>query len=1113
MPLIFERTLLSSPTWDADIFWEQLGTFSSIPLLSGTESISPYDKTTYVWRLGSDLSISVATDYTQVPGTNLLNDGVAFLNVVIVQRGEISYDLPVAGYQVSRVVQGTFLPDTTLEEVFDSTSPLEYGFVDASNLGTPVTTRPVTINEESGTEYTTWTDDYILIVEAMPIANYAPEERFIVTEGPVDGAREAVWGPWLEMPQDLAIEPGIPTLIRHDANGDIEGDTTAFLGNLAAAVWQGSISTAFVPLRADGIASPDDITAYVAAIEAELAERLADLPNGSNPLIGWWDDIRDAMDALADGRSEGRAEAIDSIIRNTTEAQRLYLPLIEQAIAAVAVPDSLSSYTAWIAGTLPELLAGGGFSIVRNANDGNYTIRTGGSALSSDEGDVSVSINVKLGNGNGDAINNGIDIVIGPATGEAGQGYAGAGDDWIAGTAAVGQQVNGGAGVDTVSYAGSPEGVNASLAGTAGIGGYAEGDRWTGFEVLIGSDGNDSLSGAAGNEVLQGGKGDDRLVGGRGADRLDGGEGHDTVDYSTATGALVIDLAGGRAYQDDAAGDVLVSIEEVVGSNYGDTIAGTSGADILHGGGGDDVLKGGGSADTLDGGDGLDIASYYHSTEAVVIDLGAGRGLAGAEALGDVYISIEGVNGSNFAGDTIAGSEMADVLQGYGGDDVLKGRGGADTLDGGAGFDVASYYHATQGVIVDLALGRGLSGNEAVGDVFISIEGVNGSNFAGDSLSGTALSDTLRGYAGDDVLRGRGGADTLDGGAGNDLASYYAATEGVHIDLALGRGLSGAEARGDVLISIEAINGSNVGGDILSGSAAAETLSGFGGNDVLRGRGGGDILDGGAGMDVASYTDAAGAVVIDLQAGTSYGSDARGDTLISIEGVEGSAYDDTLAGGSGVDTLTGFAGNDTLRGREGGDILDGGLGQDLATYYGAASGISVSLEAGTGSRGEAAGDTLISIEMINGSNHDDVITGRNWYANTLRGFGGDDVLTGMRGADRLEGGSGADRFIYSQVHDSGVGRDARDVILDFSRAEGDRIDLSQIDAQTGLAGNQAFSFIGAAWFDGTAGALRAAQIGNTGATLIQGDIDGDKIADFEIEVYGIGAATAADFVL
>ena len=175
----------------------------------------------------------------------------------------------------------------------------------------------------------------------------------------------------------------------------------------------------------------------------------------------------------------------------------------------------------------------------------------------------------------------------------------------------------------------------------------------------------------------------------------------------------------------------------------------------------------------------------------------------------------------------------------------------------------------------------------------------------------------------------------------------------------------------------------------------------------------------------------------------------------------------------------------------------------------ARSGSAVSLATGIGSGGDAQGDTLSGIENISGSQGSDSLVG-NAGANTLQGWNGNDVLTGGDGKDALAGGAGADRFVYSTIAQSPVGANA-DRITDFSHAQGDRIDLSVIDANTAAAGNQAFSFIGSGLYTGVAGQLRYSQA--AGVTTIAGDVNGDGASDFHIQLTGAIALVAADFVL
>ena len=233
----------------------------------------------------------------------------------------------------------------------------------------------------------------------------------------------------------------------------------------------------------------------------------------------------------------------------------------------------------------------------------------------------------------------------------------------------------------------------------------------------------------------------------------------------------------------------------------------------------------------------------------------------------------------------------------------------------------------------------------------------------------------------------------------------------------------------------------------------------------------------------------------------------------------GRAGIDVLEGGEGADTLKGFAGNDRLEGGVGNDLLDGGTGQDTAIYWRESAGYTVSLVTGkAGVTGQTPSDTLVSIQNVIGTSFNDVLTGNN-AANTLEGGsgadrlnggGGGDTLIGNGGKDTLQGGGGADRFTYLGIDESTPGA-GRDRILAFSRSEGDKIDLRTIDGDADVH-DSAFTFIGKAAFSGVDGQLRYSTI--TGGLLVAGDVNGDKVADFEVELQtSLTSLVASDILL
>jgi serralysin len=145
---------------------------------------------------------------------------------------------------------------------------------------------------------------------------------------------------------------------------------------------------------------------------------------------------------------------------------------------------------------------------------------------------------------------------------------------------------------------------------------------------------------------------------------------------------------------------------------------------------------------------------------------------------------------------------------------------------------------------------------------------------------------------------------------------------------------------------------------------------------------------------------------------------------------------------------------------------------------------------------------------INGLGGNDTHFGMN-NDDRLDGGAGNDVLTGGRGRDILTGGADKDRFDFNAINESKVGS-ARDKITDFKRTHGDRIDLRDIDANTKVNGDQKFKFIETDAFSKTPGELRYEDKGAT--VVVQGDVNGDGKADFEIRV-DIGSLVKGDFVL
>ena len=198
------------------------------------------------------------------------------------------------------------------------------------------------------------------------------------------------------------------------------------------------------------------------------------------------------------------------------------------------------------------------------------------------------------------------------------------GDDTLLGGAG-GDFLNGGAGTDRAQYLDAAAGVTADLQSPAGNTGFAAGDSYASIEDLYGSnfndilrgngganhiwgaDGNDLIFGRGGNDSVFGLNGNDTLVGGAGGDFLNGGSGTDRAQYNDAAAGLTADLQNAASNTGDAAGDSYVSIEDLFGSNFGDTLRGNAGANNILGANGNDVILGRDGEDSLSGGNGSDI--------------------------------------------------------------------------------------------------------------------------------------------------------------------------------------------------------------------------------------------------------------------------------------------------------------------------------------------------------------------------------------------------------------------------------------------------------------------------------------------------------------------------
>jgi Ca2+-binding RTX toxin-like protein len=261
-----------------------------------------------------------------------------------------------------------------------------------------------------------------------------------------------------------------------------------------------------------------------------------------------------------------------------------------------------------------------------------------------------------------------------------------------------------------------------------------------------------------------------------------------------------------------------------------------------------------------------------------------------------------------------------------------------------------------------------------------------------DRLIGTPRNDVIVGGSGADSILGRGGNDMICGGTGPDTVHG-----GRGSDNLLGQG-------GD-----DALDGGR-STDVIAGGSNSDTITGREGTDLLNGEGGDDSLKGGRGFDLIAYFGARRGVNVDLDAGAATGHGT--DRITGVEGVEGSIFDDTLAGDGRRTVLFGDAGNDTILGRDekgssllagdfldggpGNDDIDGGAGFDSVSFQNAGQPIVADLSAGTSS-GQGT-DTLTNVEGLFGNGQPD----------SLSGDDGNNALWGQRGDDTLDGRGGVD---------------------------------------------------------------------------------------------------------
>ncbi len=704
----------------------------------------------------------------------------------------------------------------------------------------------------------------------------------------------------------------------------------------------------------------------------------------------------------------------------------------------------------------------------------------------------------------------------------------------LAGAILLDDTMNGGSGNDTIYGGGGWDVLNGQSGHdilVPGAGGLTQGGR----DVMNGGEGDDiyiveSDADFQSQDFLDNGLTQLQLVNKGAGFRVGNGLGIDEVRFTqTVAGNIVIGVTNnlgviqgfsgierivigtGTGVNAVRTGTAAINIDAQLanpGINVGLEILGNAGANIIIGTAFSDYIDGGLGNDTLEGGLGND--TYVLSAagdvvteltgggnDTVILD-GAFNYTLGADIENLILRSTALQGTGNGLANLITGNASNNVLRGLGGDDnidagagndLLFGGNGVDVLTGGTGNDVFVFGSVAE--IGNDALLRETITDFAAGDLldFTTID-------ANTNLAG-AQQFTWRGiqaFNGAGQLRYEAGV--LYGEVNGDgIADFQIALTG---NPALSAASLATPPSASLSGPAAGINEGNAGN---SAHVFTVTLSRAATSDVTV-----NWSVAGSGVNAADATDFGGTLptgVLTIAAGSTTGTftvNVRGDTLgeadetfqvtltsvlgatlttstatstiINDDFINGTNGNNTLNGTAGVDIINGLGGFDILIGLAGNDILDGGTGNDT-------------LNGGDGN------DTL------NGGGGTDILNGGN----------GNDLLLGSAGRDTMTGGAGADIFRFgAAIADIGTTAAARDIIADFVRADGDIIDLSAIDANTAVNGNQAFTFIGNAAFT-AAGQLRYAN------GVLEANINANPAADFSITMQTNPALQATDFVL
>jgi serralysin len=585
------------------------------------------------------------------------------------------------------------------------------------------------------------------------------------------------------------------------------------------------------------------------------------------------------------------------------------------------------------------------------------------------------------------------------------------------------------------------------------------------------------------------------------------GNGRDTLDASDQTSKVTINLKPGSwIYAGSKTHSITDDNQAFIG--YGTTIEkanGGSGGDSITGNDAVNTLQGNGGDDTLDGGSNVDMAVYNGNYDRFSVSKIPTGGISVKDKFGtngtDTLTNIEWIK---FDDKTIDSSTIRLLsLAGDSTDNTLPSASTDELIDGGAGIDIAVFSGTLSNASISYSSysnAFGVATTNGGADTVVNVE-----TFKFDDQSVSA-SNTV---------------------SANDFdAAFYLAK---YIDLrnAFGTDKTAAVAHFIQYGYGEGRTDSNSGDDVLNGSSLADSINAGAGNDTLDGGFSADTMNGGIGndtyiidnaSDIIAETSTLATEIDTVNSSISYTLPANVENL-TLTGTAkvnstGNAQNNTLLGNSAANTLNGNRGMDIMDGGDGNDIyVVDNINDIVVEQYGdAIAGIDTVRASVSYTLSDYIENlTLTGTTAINGTGNtlNNVLTG-NVKSNFLKGDAGNDILIGGLGKDNLTGGLGADKFKFAAVTETGITATTRDTITDFKTAQADKIDLSAIDANTALVGNQVFSFIGTATFSANAvGQLRFDAVSH----LVYGSNDADIAPEFSILLTGVTSLTATDFIL